>query len=32
MDGKSYKDCDGTLYEPVYKDDEVQYKVVKSPK
>jgi len=28
MDGKTYEDCDGTIYEPVYKGDEVQYKVI----
>ena len=32
IDGKTYKDCDGTMYEPVYKGDEVQYKVVEPEK
>jgi len=32
IDGKTYKECAGTLYEPVYQDDQVQYKVVESPK
>jgi hypothetical protein len=32
MDGKQYKECDGVLFEPVYQDDEVSYKVVKMNK
>ncbi len=32
IDGKTYKDCSGTLYEPVYQGDEVQYKAVESQK
>ena len=32
IDGKTYKECSGTLYEPVYQDDQIQYKVVESPR
>ena len=32
VDGKTYKECSGTLYEPVYQNDQVQYKIVESPK
>ena len=28
IDGKTYQECSGTLYEPVYQGNDVQYKVV----
>jgi hypothetical protein len=32
IDDKLYKECDGVLFEPVYQDDEITYKVVEIKK
>jgi len=32
IDGKHYKECEGVLFEPVYKGDDVQYEVVEIKK